>query len=100
MTSLANQSADPLHAIVLANGEGPGFEAGDKVRVMTRSPVGHYRVPQYLRGKTGVIVSVVHPMAVDNEKEAYGQNAGSKGYYYRTAFPMHDVWPGYIGAAK
>ena len=90
----------PQLPVVLADGEIPAFEPGDAVRVMTRSPIGHYRVPQYLRGKVGVVVAVVHPMAVDNEEEAYGRNAGSKGYYYRTAFPMHDVWPGYIGAGR
>ncbi|MBS0333228.1 MAG: nitrile hydratase subunit beta, partial [Proteobacteria bacterium] len=45
--------------IVLAGGEAPRFAAGDRVQVMTRSPIAHYRVPQYLRGKTGVVQSVI-----------------------------------------
>ncbi|THD56337.1 SH3-like domain-containing protein [Phenylobacterium sp.] len=85
--------------VVLATGEAPGFEPGDTVRVMTRSPIGHYRVPRYLRGKTGDVVAVIRPMAVDNEEEGYGRNAGSKGHYYRVAFPMAEVWPGYVGGA-
>lgn len=85
--------------VILALGEAPTFQVGDDVRVMTRSPIAHYRVPQYLRGKIGVIAAVIHPMAVDNEEEAYGRNAGSKGYYYRIIFPMREIWPGYAGTA-
>jgi hypothetical protein len=83
--------------VVLASGEAPAFQVGDTLRVMTRSPIGHYRVPRYLRGKTGVVEAVIYPAAVDNEEEAYGRNAGSKSYYYRMAFRMTDVWPGYSG---
>jgi hypothetical protein len=86
--------------VVLAGGEAPAFQTGETVRVMTRSPIAHYRVPQYLRGKTGVITAVIHPMAIDNEEEAYGRNAGSKGHYYRINFRMAEVWPGYVGAAS
>jgi nitrile hydratase subunit beta len=43
--------------VVLATGEVPLFRAGDPVRVLTRSPVGHCRVPVYLRGKSGSIES-------------------------------------------
>ncbi len=98
-----DHSPPPLNLrseVVLANGEAPEFESGDRVRVLTRSPIGHYRVPVYLRGKVGVVETVIHPMAVDNEEEGYGRNAGSKGHYYRTAFLMTDVWPGYAGASK
>ena len=62
--------------IVLAAGEAPVFGPGDRVRILTRSPVGHYRVPIYLRGKTGVVEAVIEPSGVDNEEEAYGRNAG------------------------
>jgi hypothetical protein len=83
--------------VILATGEAPAFHAGDVLRVMTRSPIAHYRVPQYLRGKTGMVETVIYPKAVDNEEEAFGHNAGSKGYYYRMAFRMADVWPDYAG---
>ena len=86
--------------VVLAAGEAPRFAVGDTLRVMTRSPIGHYRVPRYLRGKTGVVETIIRPAAVDNEEEAYGRNAGSKSYYYRMAFRMSDVWPGYAGGAS
>ncbi len=66
--------------VVLAFGEEPLFRVGDTVRVLNRSPIGHYRVPRYLRGKDAVVESVIEPRAVDNEEEAYGRNAGSKRY--------------------
>lgn len=86
--------------VVRADGEAPDLRVGEAVRVLTRSPIGHYRVPQYLRGKRGEVVAVIHPMAVDNEEEAYGRNAGSRGYYYRVGFSMREVWPGYVGGAS
>jgi len=81
--------------VALAYGEEPEFKIGETLRVMTRSPIAHYRVPQYLRGHIGVVEAVIHPEAVDNEEEAFGRNAGSKGHYYRLAFRMADIWPVY-----
>jgi nitrile hydratase subunit beta len=63
---------------VFALGERPVFQPGDAVRILTRSPVGHYRVPTYLRGKAGTVEAVIEPAAVDNEQEGFGVNAGSK----------------------
>ncbi len=101
MSPNPRRATDDLRSrVVLADGEAPALQVGDTVRVMTRSPIGHYRVPRYLRGKTGEVAAVIHPMAVDNEQEAYGRNAGSKGYYYRIAFPMTEVWAGYVGGAS
>jgi nitrile hydratase subunit beta len=84
-------------SIVRAMGEVPLFRAGDRVRIITRSPIGHYRVPLYLRGKTGTVEAVIEPAAIDNEEEGYGRNAGAKRHYYRLAFPMTEVWPDYAG---
>jgi nitrile hydratase len=86
--------------VVPALGELPRFEAGIRVRVLVRSPIGHYRVPTYLRGKLGLIESVIEPRAVDNEQEGFGRNAGSRLHYYRVAFPMTEVWPLYQGSPK
>ena len=38
-----------------AEGERPLFAAGEQVRVIRRFPIGHYRVPRYIRGKQGVV---------------------------------------------
>lgn len=84
--------------IVTALGEEPAFRPGDRIRIGTRTPVGHYRVPTYLRGRSGIVEAVIVPAAIDNEEEAYGRNAGSRRHYYRVAFPMNELWADYKGA--
>jgi nitrile hydratase subunit beta len=86
--------------VVLARGEAPIFRPGDRVRVSARSPIGHYRVPIYLRGKAGTIEAVIEPAGLDNEQEAYGRNAGEKLHYYRIAVPLTEIWPGYAGSPR
>jgi nitrile hydratase subunit beta len=90
-----NQNAT---GIVLATHEAPKFQAGETVKVLTRAPIGHYRVPIYLRGKAVLIEAVIEPAYVDNEEEGYGRNAGARGHYYRVAVPMTSVWPAYAGS--
>ena len=97
---MSGQLEKPIARVVTAVGETPLFEIGDRVRVMTRAPVGHYRVPTYLRGKSGVVDAVIVPTAVDNEEEAYGRNAGSRRYYYRIVVPMTSIWPDYEGSPR
>jgi nitrile hydratase len=86
--------------IVTALGEEPVFKAGDQIRIADRMPIGHYRVPRYLRKKLGRVESVIEPAFVDNEEEGYGRNAGSRRHYYRIAFPMTELWPDYSGSPK
>ncbi|KRB55334.1 nitrile hydratase [Rhizobium sp. Root708] len=86
--------------VVFALGEKPIFAAGDRVRISARSPIGHYRVPRYLRGKEAKIESVIDPAAVDNEGEAYGRNAGSRLHYYRCVVSLKEVWPNYAGSSR
>lgn len=98
-------TADNLHErptpiVRMAQGDEPEFQAGDSVRISVRYPIGHYRVPRYIRGKRGVVESVIRPMAVNNEEEGFGRNAGSKGHYYRVAIPLAELWPGYSGPAS
>lgn len=88
----------PLKDIVYATGETPIFKAGDAIRIRERKPVGHYRVPTYLRGKKGVVELVIEPAAVDNEEEGFGRNAGSRRHYYRIALPMTEIWADYVGS--
>jgi len=85
---------------VLALGEEPQFHPGERVRVLTRMPVGHYRVPRYLRGKRGVVEAVIEPPAVDNEQEGFGRNAGDRRHYYRIALAMTELWPAYGGTGR
>jgi len=90
----------PTLTIVRALGEEPLLKAGDHVRVSVRYPVGHYRVPRYIRGKHAVVESVILPPAIDNEQEGFGKNAGTKIHYYRVGILLADLWPGYSGSAS
>jgi hypothetical protein len=84
-----------LPQIVLAEGEAPIFEVGDNVRVDQRFPIGHFRVPNYIRGKRATVVGIITPPAINNEEEGYGRNAGSKRHYYRVSLAMTELWQFY-----
>ena len=84
--------------VVKAAGEEPAFRVGDAIKVSVRYPVGHYRVPTYIRGKCGIVEAVIEPPAVNNEEEGFGRNAGGKLHYYRVAIPLSELWPSYLGA--
>ena len=86
--------------IVAAEGETPIFLPGEQVRVCVRFPIGHFRVPNYVRGKRGIVEAVIEPAAVNNEEEGYGRNAGFRRHYYRIAISMTELWPAYTGSAK
>ncbi|TPG53054.1 SH3-like domain-containing protein [Sphingomonas glacialis] len=92
--------ATVFERVVTATGEKPAFAPGDRVKVGTRSPIGHYRVPQYLRGQTGEVLKVIEPSLIDNEEEGYGRNAGNRRHYYRISVPMPSLWPGYEGSPR
>jgi nitrile hydratase len=85
--------------VIWAPGEEPAFHAGDRVRISDRKPIGHYRVPTYLRGRSGRVESVIEAMSMDNEEEGFGRNGGRLLHYYRIAFAMVELWPGYVGPA-
>ena len=97
-TSWIEPMGSEVDVIVAGPGADPTFHAGEQVRVADRLPVGHYRVPTYLRGKVGLVESVIEPLGIDNEEEAYGRNAGNLLHYYRVRFPMSRLWQGYVGA--
>jgi nitrile hydratase len=98
MQDESRATAKAIPRPVSALGEAPVFRAGDPVRILTRSPIGHYRVPTYVRGKKGLVEAVIQPAGIDNEEEAYGRNAGSKLHYYRIAIPMTEIWSDYSGS--
>jgi nitrile hydratase len=98
MSQTAEAAGRPLPGVVLATGEAPVFQVGQRVRVLVRRPVGHYRVPTYLRGKTAVVEAVIKRPGLNNEEEAFGRNAGDLRHYYRLALAMSDVWPAYSGS--
>src|SRR5260370_42339086 len=75
MSVPSHAASTHLTGVVSALGEQPAFHPGDPVRILTRSPVGHYRMPIYLRGKVGSVEAIVEPAGVDNEEEGFGRNA-------------------------
>ena len=95
-----HRTAPPFDSVVWALGEAPTFAPGERVRILTRSPIGHYRVPTYLRGTSGIVEAVIEPAGLDNEQEGFGRNAGSKRHYYRIAIPLNEVWPDYVGSPR
>jgi nitrile hydratase len=100
MQDVFRSTGESLPGIERAAGETPLFSPGERVRISNRSPVGHYRVPTYLRGKTAVVEAVIEPTGVDNEEEGYGRNAGNRRHYYRLALPMAEIWSGYAGEQR
>ena len=77
--------------------EEPAYHVGQRVAVGVRYPIGHYRVPRYIRGKRGTVEAIMR-RGVNNEEEGFGRNAGAKRFYYRIAIPMSELWPDYVGA--
>ena len=97
MSESVELTPTPLPNIVKAEGEEPLFKVGDEIKIAKRSPIGHFRVPKYVRGKRGRVEAVVKPPAVNNEDEGFGRNAGEKRHYYRIAIPLNELWPNYAG---
>ena len=88
----------PFPGIVKDGGDVPTFHVGARVTISVRFPVGHYRVPQYIRGKKALVEDVLTPPAIDNEEEGYGRNDGLKRHYYRVSIPLSELWAGYAGS--
>jgi nitrile hydratase len=95
MQALKQQVPVNSAGVVAATGETPLFKPGDDVRVLDLQPIGHYRVPNYLRGQRGIVTMVLKQRLLDNEDEGFGRNAGNLFHYYRVSFAMTDLWPNY-----
>ncbi|MGI9509146.1 MAG: SH3-like domain-containing protein [Geminicoccaceae bacterium] len=70
---------------------------GDRVRVRKAFPPGHVRAPFYVRGREGVVDSVVGDFA-DPEELAYGRDGLPKKTLYRVRFRQTDLWSDYAGS--
>jgi|SRR5258708_1276233 nitrile hydratase len=98
MSERSSRAVRPLPNVVKAEGEEPLFKAGDVVKISVRFPIGHFRTPNYIRGKRGRVEAVIKPPAINNEDEGFGRNAGVKRHYYRIAIPLAEIWPKYAGS--
>jgi len=70
------------------------FKPGDKVRVRVGSPLGHFRTPHYIQGKTGS-VAAVHGTFRNPESLAYGGDGLPKQFLYLVCFEQTQVWEQY-----
>jgi nitrile hydratase len=73
------------------------FAAGDRVRVRSGAPAGHYRTPAYLQGKRGVIVRPLGRFR-DPEKLAYHKPGLPLQPLYQVCFDYAEVWGGSSGS--
>ena len=73
------------------------FKAGDRVRVKTDYVPGHVRMPGYIRGKTGVVVSE-SPAYPFPDAHAHGVEAQDEPTY-DVRFRSEDLWPNSADAA-
>lgn len=71
-------------------GAAPRFKPGDRVRTHNMHPVTHTRLPRYLRGHTGEIVSV-HGPHVFPDTNAHGQGESPQALY-TVRFSARDIW--------
>ena len=73
------------------------FAPGDRVRVTTDHVPGHVRMPAYIRGKTGVVVSE-SPAYPFPDAHAHGVEAADEPTY-DVRFSTGDLWPNAADAA-
>jgi nitrile hydratase len=77
----------------------PRFQPGDKVRICTGSPPGHFRTPEYIQGKVGVI-EAIHGAYRNPETLAYGGDGLPKQFLYLVRFDQTDIWEEYDSSPR
>ena len=77
--------------------EGERFQPGDRVRVKAEHVAGHVRMPGYIRGKTGCVVSE-SPAYPFPDAHAHGVEAQDEPTY-DVRFRSEDLWPNSADAA-
>ena len=73
------------------------IEPGQAVRVLEAEKVGHVRTPDYVKGKTGRVASVLGEFK-DPESLAYGGSGLPEKTLYKVVFRQADLWEGYAGS--
>jgi nitrile hydratase beta subunit len=68
----------------------PRFNVGDAVRARNISPVGHTRLPRYVRGHAGVI-EMLQPAAVLPDTNAHFQGENPQ-HVYSVRFDSRELW--------
>jgi nitrile hydratase len=70
---------------------------GEEVRVLKMEKEGHVRTPDYVKGKTGRVASVLGEFK-DPESLAYGGSGHPEKALYKVVFRQADLWDGYEGS--
>jgi nitrile hydratase beta subunit len=68
----------------------PMYKSGDRVRTRLESPVGHTRIPRYVRGKEGVVERITGHFVLPDRKAMENQDAWLPVYLVR--FNARDLW--------
>lgn len=68
----------------------PAFEVGDRVRARQIQPLGHTRLPRFVRGRTGVIARR-HGAHVFPDANAHGQGEQPR-HLYNVGFQAAELW--------
>ena len=76
----------------------PRYQAGNRVRVRTGSPPGHFRTPAYIQGKSGRVAALcgIFP---NPESLAQGGSGLPRQPLYRVEFAQTELWSQYPGPA-
>jgi hypothetical protein len=80
-TGLSSRRPDPI---------GPRFKAGDAVLARNVHPVGHTRLPRYIRGKRGVI-RTDHGVFAFPDAAAHGLGHKAQ-HVYSVCFEARELW--------
>lgn len=72
------------------------YQQGDRVRVRTGSPPGHFRTPAYIQGKAGRVAGV-HGRFRNPESLARGDSGLPEQPLYQVEFGQAQVWEKYQG---
>jgi nitrile hydratase beta subunit len=66
------------------------FKVGDRVRARTINPVGHTRLPRYVRGRVGT-VELLHGVHVFPDSNAHGGGEAPQ-WLYTVSFEGRELW--------
>ena len=75
------------------------FRIGDQVKVRVGSAPTHFRTPEYIQGKTGMVVTHYGEFR-SPESLAHGGDGLPTRPLYRVEFQQKDVWESYRGLSK
>jgi nitrile hydratase len=91
-TAAAPRSRPAHHKRVPGEGDDPSFAPGDRVVVVGHRPVGHTRLPAYLRGRRGRVIMVNGFWVYPDTHAHSGDEAPT--WVYAVRFAAADLWPG------